>query len=414
MSSLPFSRRDFLKTSGRGLAGLALAGTLAKGGKVFAMDDPAKMIKIGVVGGGFGASFPWNDHPNCRVTAVSDLRPERLQHLVNTFQCDNAYPSLEELVKDKDIDAVAVFTEATNHFKHTMEVLKHGKHVISAVPAVYSSVEEAEIMLDAVKKSGLTYMMAETTYYMQHTISARKFYQEGAFGEVYYSEAEYLHGGDYNEPLYWLNGKVNGTKTWRFGSIPMHYPTHTTAHLISVTGERLTEVACHGTEYEKEMWDNQYGNRIGSESAMFKTNRGHGFRANIWWRGAFVSCERAQWNGRKMSFYTANSHGQGPVIVSLKEGLTQDDAGFTQSAATVEPYQQVPWWSTDLLPESLRVYSGHDGAHPFLTHEFVSALLEERRPTVDIYEALAYTVPGLVAHQSALKGGELLKIPQFD
>jgi hypothetical protein len=36
-----------------------------------------------------------------------------------------------------------------------------------------------------------------------------------------------------------------------------------------------------------------------------------------------------------------------------------------------------------------------------------------RRPAVDIHEALAYTVPGIVAHESALKGGERLKIPTF-
>jgi len=32
---------------------------------------------------------------------------------------------------------------------------------------------------------------------------------------------------------------------------------------------------------------------------------------------------------------------------------------------------------------------------------------------VDVYEAVAYTVPGIVAHQSSLKGGEQLKIPDF-
>jgi hypothetical protein len=40
--------------------------------------------------------------------------------------------------------------------------------------------------------------------------------------------------------------------------------------------------------------------------------------------------------------------------------------------------------------------------------------MNERKPTVDIYEALSYTVPGIIAHESALKGGEGLKIPQFD
>jgi hypothetical protein len=47
-------------------------------------------------------------------------------------------------------------------------------------------------------------------------------------------------------------------------------------------------------------------------------------------------------------------------------------------------------------------------------HEFVSAILENREPLVNIYEALAMTVPGIVAHQSALKDGERLKVPQYE
>ena len=67
-----------------------------------------------------------------------------------------------------------------------------------------------------------------------------------------------------------------------------------------------------------------------------------------------------------------------------------------------------------MLPEPQRHASGHEGSHTFITHEFIDAVVNNRRPVVDIYEALAYMVPGIIAHQSALKGGEQMKIPQFD
>jgi hypothetical protein len=73
----------------------------------------------------------------------------------------------------------------------------------------------------------------------------------------------------------------------------------------------------------------------------------------------------------------------------------------------------VEWWKTELLPEPLRHNSGHEGSHTFLTHEFVDAVTHNRRPAVDVHEALAYTVPGIVAHQSALKHGESMAIPQY-
>jgi hypothetical protein len=63
----------------------------------------------------------------------------------------------------------------------------------------------------------------------------------------------------------------------------------------------------------------------------------------------------------------------------------------------------------------------HEGMARFIrndecrnTHEFITAILEDREPMVNVYEALAMTVPGILAHQSAMKNGETLKVPQYD
>ena len=57
---------------------------------------------------------------------------------------------------------------------------------------------------------------------------------------------------------------------------------------------------------------------------------------------------------------------------------------------------------------------GHGGSHGRLTNEFVDAILRDRKPWVDVAQALNMTVAGIVAHQSALNDGELLKIPQYN
>jgi hypothetical protein len=62
----------------------------------------------------------------------------------------------------------------------------------------------------------------------------------------------------------------------------------------------------------------------------------------------------------------------------------------------------------------MRHNSGHGGSHTFLTHEFIDALAHDRKPAIDLYESLAYTVPGIIAHESALKEGQPMKIPSFD
>lgn len=398
------NRRNFIKTSSIAALGLGIAGNPFR-----AVNSAPKKLRIGIVGGRFGCSFQFHEHPDCIVEAVSDLRPERREKLMQTYHCAKAYHSLEELVKDPKIEAVAVFTEGPNHVRHVLECLKHGKHVLSAVPACWGTLEEAEMLHAGVKKSGLIYMLAETSYYQQFTMSVREFYKQGKFGDLYYCESAYQHDG--LQELYWENGQ----RTWRHGVAPMHYPTHCTAHLISVTGERLTKVVCTGWgDKDPILQDNVYQNPFWNESAFFTTDRGHSFRVNVWWKGAHRGGERADWIGTKMSFYAENPLGLPSLLVQKSSELGQDDAGFVQSKAELVPYAQPNWWETDLLPEPLRHNSGHHGSHTFLTHEFVDACVHARQPVINLREALAYTVPGIVAHQSALKGGELLEIPQFE
>lgn len=400
------TRREFLRRSGIALAGVALATELVGAEEERRMD---KKIRIGVVGGGFGAAFHWHLDPNCVVEAVSDLREDRRKHLQDVYRCSKPYSSLEELIKDKDVDAVAVFTGAPDHVKHAVACMNAGKHVISAVPACIS-LAQAEELLAAQKKTGLTYMMAETSYYHPVFISARKLYAEGKFGDIYYTEAEYHHAG--MEYVLWTDEQRG--HTWRWAYPPMLYPTHCTSFLVGLTGERLTEVSCIGWGDGDPIMDgNPYENRFWNETALFKTDRGNAFRVSINWRGAFGGCERAQWYGSRMSLFEPDPNGVGPVIRRATHEFAKDGAGYDVQQATFEPYA-VPNWAEQLLPEPMRVGGGHEGAEPFLTHEFIDALVNDRKPAIDIHEALAYTVPGIIAHKSAVEGGKQMKVPSFD
>jgi predicted dehydrogenase len=251
-------------------------------------------------------------------------------------------------------------------------------------------------------------MMAETSYYQQPTISARRMFLAGQFGEVFYTESEYHHAG--LESLWFENGR----RTWRYGFPPMHYPTHCTAHLLSVTEERLTSVSCLGWGDDSPMLkDNAYKNPFWNATALFKTNQGHAFRVAIFWKGAHRGTERAQYYGTRASFFFPDPNGLGPIIVRSGSQTEKDSGGFSRQLSPFEQYKQPMWWQTDLLPPALRHDSGHEGSHTFLTHEFIDALINLRSPAINVNAAIAYTAPGIVAHQSALKGGEQLAIPSF-
>ncbi len=388
-----WSRRDFLGAVGAaalmGTAGPAAAGALAA--PALASD---RKVRMGIVGGGFGADFQWHLDPNCIVEAVSDLRPDRRERLQKVYQCEKAYESLEKLVLDPKVEAVAVFTGAPDHARHVLEVFKHGKHCISAVPACLT-LEDAQRMKEAKERTGLAYMMAETTYYRWATILARQLWKEKRFGRFLYSEVEYYHnliGAERDGLSFW-----NGKPTWRYGYPPMLYPTHSTAFHVGVTGERLTDVSCLAWgDDDPALQDNAYRNPYCNQVALFATSGRNLCRCNVFWR-VHSDGERAQWLGEKMSMYMEGASGQPFVVREAGKPDLRDLPNYF-----------------DLLPEPMRVGTGHGNSHGFLTHEFIAALVENRPPAVDFYEALAFTVPGIVAMESSRKGGERLKVPSFD
>lgn len=376
---------------------MGLSGTLVTARHISFASDQAPKIRIGVVGGGFGCSFYWHEHPNCTVVAVSDLRSDRRDNLVKTYACDVVYESLEQLIQDKNIDAVALFTGAPDHVRHCVAVLNSGKHVLSAVPAAIS-LDECQLLIDTVKKTGFTYMMAETSYYRQEAITARQWYKEGRFGDMILVETEYHHDMTHDGPALRF---YNGERTWRYGFPPMHYPTHSLAFVTGITGERLVQVSCIGYKGKDDTLysDNAYKNPFSNSTAFYKTDKGTAVRHSEFRHAAAGITERAQWYGSEMSFFMPTPNGT-PATICYRGKEPQ-------------AYDNPQYWMTDMLPSELRHDSGHGGSHTFITHEFISALIEKRKPAVDVYQAIAYTAPGIVAHQSALKDGELLTVPNF-
>jgi len=388
-------RRMFLASGAALLAAGAIAGQTLEDLVLPAWSPRGdRKVRIGVVGGRFGLSFHWHEHPNCIVEAVSDLIPERRAQLQGRYACDKAHESLEKLVLDPNIDAVALFTPAPDHARHVILCLEHGKHVVSACPACMT-LEEAEMMKEVQERTGLRYMTAETSYYRWETVTARRLFARGAFGEMVYCEGEYYHPGIGHDQD--ALSRQDGAKTWRYGLPPMLYPTHSTAFLIGVTGEHLTKVSCVGLRETEDpaFRDNAYGNPFTNGTALFLTDKGHPFRCSVAWN-IYAHGERAQWFGDKAALYMEGPAGQ-PFLARYDDGT---------SAAVIPDY-----WRE--VPEAMRYDKGHGASHPFITCEFIDALVENREPALSLREALAFCVPGIVAHQSAFQNGEQLPIPDF-
>jgi predicted dehydrogenase len=392
----PVTRRSFLQSVGLGSAAVAFAQTARSQEKVIqgfekapASADVSKgwkpisdrKIRVGLVGYGvcqFGAAFSFQDHPNVEVVAVSDLIPDRCAGLAKATRCQKTYPSLEELVKDDRIEAVFVATDAPSHPRHCIEVLKHGKHVASAVPAVFGSLEDAHNLFEAVKASGLKYMMFETSYFHEDLYGMRQIYNAGGLGKLVYSEGEYFH---------YMATPIDSYKGWRVGLPPQWYPTHSDAYYVGVTGGSFTEVSCMGVPSllgHLQPANNPYKNPFGTEIALFRTSEGGMARMGVSWDSPGYGGEMGRIRGQKGSYY------------GKYEGEKKD----------------LPDIKRPPLPPGVET-GGHGGSHGYLMNEFVTAIIQDRKPLVDVAQALNMTVAGIVAHESAIKGGELKKIPQF-
>ncbi|MBI2432853.1 MAG: Gfo/Idh/MocA family oxidoreductase, partial [Candidatus Hydrogenedentes bacterium] len=340
-------------------------------------------IRMGLVGYGvckFGAAFGFQDHPNVELIAVSDLIPERCAEMAKVCRCEKTHPSLEEMVKDDAIEAIFVATDAPSHARHCMDVLAHGKHAASAVPAVYGSLEDAEALSEAVKKSGLNYMMMETTVFRNDCYAMRQTYNAGEFGQMVYTEGEYYH---------YMEQPLDSYKGWRIGLPPQWYPTHSNGYLTGVTGGSFTEVSCLGIPSKVEHLqpeNNAYKNGFGTEIALFRTSDGGTARMNVSWDTPGHEGEVGRVRGQKGAMTGMDYAGVGDI-----------------SKVTLEKPPLPPGMDP----------GGHGGSHAYLAEEFINSILENRKPLVNIAWALNMTVAGIVAHQSALKDGELMKIPQY-
>ena len=342
-----------------------------------------RKIRVGIAGYGvcgFGAAFHFQDHPNVTVAAVADLDPDKCAELAKRCRCETMYPSCEELIGDDSLEAIFVATDAPSHARLAIASLNAGKHVASAVPAVFGSLEDADLLFAAVKASDRKYMMFETSYFHDDVYCMREMYRAGDLGKVIYSEGEYWH---------YFGTPLSAHEGWRTGLPPQWYPTHSNAYYIGVTGGSFTEVSCMGmpsaVEHLKQE-NNKFGNPFGTEIALFRTSEGGMARMAVSWDTPGEGGERGRIRTEQGTYYGAFNNGQ---------------RDHQLSAISRPP-----------LPPGVAA-GGHGGSHGYLMSEFVEAILLDRDPLIDIAQSLNMTVSGIIAHQSALKGGELLKIPQY-
>jgi len=391
-----------------------------------------KKLRLAIIGGGqFSSSFIhlFQAHPCVEEVALVELNPERRASIAAKFSIKQTFASLSELW-DSDFNAVAIFTPRWTHAQIALEAIQNGRHVYTAVPMGITQ-EEISQLVEASSKTKLTYFMAETSFYYPAVVFSRKKFAEGQMGKFVYGEGEYLHDMSHGfSDAYAANGGDDWKSTASFP--PMLYSTHSVSTILSVTGAQATSVTCIGLkdtasdgifDSNVSMWKNDQSNQI----ALFETSDGGVMRIAELRRVGTAPLESTV---RMSIFGTEGSFEQqvGYASWATKNSfdIITDEIGTFSDVEN--PYSLKPdyippnLWDggfarvhdrSQLPKEFVGLSNGHGGSHQFMVDDFVMDAVGERKAPMNVIDAARFTIPGVLAHQSAQMAGQKLQIPQY-
>jgi len=356
-------------------------------------------MRIAVVGLGFGADFVpiYQHHPDVERVAICDLDETRLQRVGDQFGIQDRFTRFEDLLADRSYDAVHLLTPVPYHVEQTLAVLNAGKHCACAVPMA-TSLDDLQQIIAAGKAAGKNYMMMETTVYTRQFLFVQDLHARGELGTLTFLRGTYYQDLEGDFPIYWR------------AQPPMHYGTHAVAPLLALTQTRAEKVCCLGSGRLRPDIQQPDGNIFPLQTGIFRL-AGTDVAAEVtrsWFQVAHPYTETFSAYGDKRGFEW-QFEDEEPLLFTLEPAQPSRRGRPVTTTRVSLPDR------ADLLPDSIARFTqgGHHGSHPHLVHEFVRSIVEGRPAAIDAYTSADWTAPGICAHESALRGGEPVAIPDF-
>lgn len=367
-------------------------------------------INIAIVGLGFGAEFIpiYQRHPDAHLAAICQRTPQKLDAIGDAFGIAKRYTDYRDLLADPDVQAVHINTPIPDHAGMTLAALKAGKHVACTVPMA-TSIADCRKIVELQRKTGLKYMMMETVVYAREYLYLKELADQGTLGKIQFLQASHQQDMD-GWPNYWP------------GLPPMWYATHCVGPVCALTNATAEYVSCFGSGTIREELIAKYGSPFALETTHIKF-RNSDLAARIY-RSLF---DVARQYRESIDVYGSKASVEWPLI--------EHEPLVLHRAKRPEPKIPKRVKAPDFakrLPAPIRRFTtqgvydlgkkthlsftqgaGHGGSHPHLAHEFLRALIEDREPFPNAQQSANWTCVGLCAHESALKGGAIVKLPAF-
>src|SRR5688572_2459030 len=367
-------------------------------------------VNIAIVGLGFGAEFIpiYQRHPNSEMYAICQRDPKKLDTIGDAFGVSKRYTDYSELLKDPNVDAVHINSPIPDHAWMSIEALNAGKHVACTVPMA-TSIADCRKIVNLQKKTGLKYMMMETVVYAREFLYMKELYENGTLGKLQFLQASHQQDMD-GWPNYWP------------GLPPMWYATHCVGPVCGIARLQAEYVSCFGSGTIRKELVSKYNSPFAVESAHIKFKDSDVSARII--RSLFDTARQYR---ESIDVYGSKASVEWPLI--------EHEPLVLHTAKRPEPTIPKPVKTPDyakLLPKEIRRFTtkgvydlgkkthlsftqgaGHGGSHPHLVNEFLTALVDDRAPWPNSVQSANWTSVGLCAHESALQGGKIVKLPGF-
>lgn len=389
-----------------------------------------KLIRLAIIGGNRGNAFNSTlDLLNSKVklTAICDVDTVQIEKWKESFPDIEGYTSYDKLLENLNIDAVFLATPIKYHFDQTKKALLAGKHVLCEVYAA-KTINEMEELVELVEKTGLVYMMAENYVYMRQNMMVLNMTQQGVFGEITYAEGGYVHDC---RPIRLSD---NGEVTWRGEEMRTDrgntYPTHSLGPVAKWLGI---------TQNDNMIKTSTFVSRQASMNNLIKSRFGDNHEAlqkGYWAYGdsviTTIECASEalialRFDGDSLRPHNMVSYQLQGTHASYLSGRFDEEDGllWVDGISSKNKDGTAQCWDNMYKhsykyehPEWVKYMAqarqlGHGGGDFFVLKEFVEAIIEKRRPFIDIYDAVTWSSIVPISMESVRKGGIPIDIPIF-
>ncbi len=148
-------------------------------------------MELAVIGLGYwGPNIVRNGLENQNITSVHafDVNPKRIEFIKNKYRNVELHKNYESILRNDNIDSIAVVTPVSKHFELAKRALEAGKHIIVEKPFT-ATVREADELIELAEKKGLVILVDHTFVYTSAVRKIKDMIENDELGEIFYYDS---------------------------------------------------------------------------------------------------------------------------------------------------------------------------------------------------------------------------------